>query len=149
VVEAFGEALDAGDKATAKVMSAAYKSAMIQTFCMPVCGAEDAEASSYRICRKTHPAEPVGGWEQWAEDIAVLVLSCESAAAIDHVQSVNRELLKAISRERADLYSELGRVFSDRRTTLDGGVHKKNRTSKQLGIGSKIENKVGLELHDG
>jgi len=32
VVEAYGEALDAGDKATAKAMSAAYKSAMLQVF---------------------------------------------------------------------------------------------------------------------
>ena len=36
-VEAYGEALDGGDKATAKAMSAAYKSAMVQTFCIPVC----------------------------------------------------------------------------------------------------------------
>ena len=36
-VEAFGEALDGGDKATAKAMSAAYKAAMVQTFCIPVC----------------------------------------------------------------------------------------------------------------
>ena len=40
-VEAYGEALDGGDKATAKAMSAAYKAAMVQTFCIPVSGAEE------------------------------------------------------------------------------------------------------------
>src|SRR6476646_3210703 len=56
VVTAYGEALDASDKATAKAMSAAYKSAMIQTFCIPVAGSEDADRSSPRASRKTHLA---------------------------------------------------------------------------------------------
>ena len=34
-VEAYGEALDDGDKGTAKAMSAAYKAAMLQAFCIP------------------------------------------------------------------------------------------------------------------
>ncbi len=46
VVEAYGEALDASDKATAKAMSAAYKSAMIQTFCIPLAGSEDPDRAS-------------------------------------------------------------------------------------------------------
>ena len=52
-VEAYGEALDGGDKATAKAMSAAYKSAMLQTFCIPVAGAEDADRTSHRLLPKT------------------------------------------------------------------------------------------------
>ena len=35
-VRAYGEALDGSDKGTAKAMSAAYKTAMIQTFCIPI-----------------------------------------------------------------------------------------------------------------
>ena len=35
-IEAFGEALDACDKATAKAMSSAYKYALLQAFCVPV-----------------------------------------------------------------------------------------------------------------
>ena len=49
MVETYGEALDGGDKATAKAMSAAYKAAMVQTFCIPVCGAEDADRTSHRL----------------------------------------------------------------------------------------------------
>jgi hypothetical protein len=48
-VEAYGEALDSGDKA----MSAAYKSAMIQAFCIPVADLEDADATSHRLAAKS------------------------------------------------------------------------------------------------
>lgn len=39
----FGEAMDSGDKATNKAMSAAYKYAAFMTFCIPVEGDPDAE----------------------------------------------------------------------------------------------------------
>ena len=56
-VEAYGEALDPSDKATAKAMSAAYKSAMVQAFCIPISGSEDPDRSSPRA--STRP--PRGG----------------------------------------------------------------------------------------
>src|SRR6478672_1696508 len=99
-VEAYGEALDASDKATAKAMSAAYKSAMVQTFCIPFCGSEDADTTSPTVTRRTHTAEPVQGWEQWSRDIEDIVSLCESEAAIAHVQERHRELLKSLSREQ-------------------------------------------------
>src|SRR5437763_308588 len=78
VVEAYGEALDVSDKATAKAMSAAYKRAMVQTFCIPLSGTEDADRASPRAAARTHVAEPVQGWEQWARDIEDIVSLCES-----------------------------------------------------------------------
>src|SRR3954451_14257511 len=62
IVEAYGEALDASDKATAKAMSAAYKSAMLQTFCIPVAGTEDPDQSSPKLQSRLHSPEPVQGW---------------------------------------------------------------------------------------
>lgn len=118
MVEAFGEALDVGDKATAKAMSAAYKRAMIQTFCIPLSGSEDPDRTSPRASARTHMAEPVQGWQQWARDIEDIVSLCESDPAIGLVQERNRELLKALSRERQDLYRELGECFGARREAL-------------------------------
>src|SRR4029079_10740650 len=46
-VQGWGEALDGGDKGTAKAMSSAYKGAMLQAFCIPV-ACDDADASSHR-----------------------------------------------------------------------------------------------------
>jgi hypothetical protein len=40
----YGEAMDSGDKATNKAMSAAYKYAAFQTFCIPTEGDNDADA---------------------------------------------------------------------------------------------------------
>jgi hypothetical protein len=45
-VRMFGEAMDSGDKATNKAMSAAFKYAAFQTFCIPTEGDNDADLSS-------------------------------------------------------------------------------------------------------
>lgn len=43
-IRTFGEAMDSSDKATNKAMSAAYKYAAIQAFCIPTEGDNDADA---------------------------------------------------------------------------------------------------------
>lgn len=49
----FGEAMDSGDKGTNKAMSAAYKYAAFQTFCIPTEGDNDTE-------NQTHEVQPRG-----------------------------------------------------------------------------------------
>jgi hypothetical protein len=117
-VEAYGEALDGGDKATAKAMSAAYKAAMVQTFCIPVSGTEDADRTSHKLSHRTHNAEPIEGWKQWCLDIEDMVAVCESEQAIATVQERNRDLLKALAREQPPLYAELGEAFLSQREVL-------------------------------
>ena len=48
-VKTFGEAMDSGDKATNKAMSAAYKYAAFQTFCIPTEGDNDADAHTHQV----------------------------------------------------------------------------------------------------
>jgi hypothetical protein len=43
----YGEAMDSGDKATNKAMSAAYKYAAFQAFCIPTEGDNDADATTH------------------------------------------------------------------------------------------------------
>ena len=57
-----GEAMDSGDKATNKAMSAAYKYACLQTFCIPTEGDNDADATTHEVAKET-PEEK----ELWAE----------------------------------------------------------------------------------
>lgn len=45
----FGEAMDSGDKATNKAMSAAYKYAAFMTFAIPTEGDNDADASTHEV----------------------------------------------------------------------------------------------------
>lgn len=48
-IKVFGEAMDSSDKATNKAMSAAYKYALIQTFCIPTEGDNDADAKTIDV----------------------------------------------------------------------------------------------------
>ena len=121
-VEVYGEALDSGDKATAKAMSAAYKYACFQTFCIPTEGDHDADARSHRT--KPAPvavAVPDQGWVQWAADIQELIGSCESVMAIEHVQQTYSRELHGLSRAEPKLYARLGRAVRARRTALAPG----------------------------
>jgi hypothetical protein len=48
-VVTYGEAMDSGDKATNKAMSAAYKYALMQTFAIPTEGDNDADATTHEV----------------------------------------------------------------------------------------------------
>jgi hypothetical protein len=98
---------------------------MIQAFCIPLGDAEDADAASHKLKCKTHVPEPVQGWSQWVRDIADIVSVCESEQAIHMVQDRNRELLKALSREHADLYAVLGENFAARRQAVCSDAKRK------------------------
>jgi hypothetical protein len=49
VVKTCGEAMDSADKATNKAMSAAYKYALFQAFCIPTEGDNDADATTQEV----------------------------------------------------------------------------------------------------
>lgn len=57
-VRTFGEAMDSGDKATNKAMSAAYKYAAMQAFAIPTEGDNDADAHTHQVQPAAHPAHP-------------------------------------------------------------------------------------------
>lgn len=59
----FGEAMDSGDKATNKAMSAAYKYAAFMTFAIPTEGDNDADATTHDVVRVA-PA----GFSDWLAD---------------------------------------------------------------------------------
>jgi hypothetical protein len=54
----YGEAMDSGDKATNKAMSAAYKYAALQAFCIPTIGDNDADATTHEVVPINHKPEP-------------------------------------------------------------------------------------------
>jgi hypothetical protein len=60
-VRTFGEAQDSADKATNKAMSAAYKYAAFQAFCIPTEGDNDADATTPEPSKAKEPA----GYEEW------------------------------------------------------------------------------------
>ena len=56
-VVTYGEAMDSGDKATNKAMSAAYKYALMQTFAIPTEGDNDADATTHEVAPRTTAQE--------------------------------------------------------------------------------------------
>jgi len=55
-VRTIGEAMDSGDKSTNKAMSAAYKYACIQAFCIPTEGDNDADGTTHEVMTKAQQA---------------------------------------------------------------------------------------------
>lgn len=69
-VSMFGEAMDSADKATNKAMSAAYKYACFQAFCIPTEGDNDADAHSPELATthtKKFTDSTIRGWCSLAE----------------------------------------------------------------------------------
>jgi hypothetical protein len=65
----FGEAMDSGDKATNKAMSAAYKYAAFQTFAIPTEGDNDADAHTHQVAaREEMPAEVLADWLAYIDE---------------------------------------------------------------------------------
>lgn len=57
-VKTYGEAMDSGDKATNKAMSAAYKYAAMQAFAIPTEGDNDADAHTHDVIAKAADMSP-------------------------------------------------------------------------------------------
>jgi hypothetical protein len=74
----FGEAMDSGDKATNKAMSAAYKYAAFQTFCIPTEGDNDSENTTYD---DIEPESVTNQYDDWLVDMQA-VAETEGYAAL-------------------------------------------------------------------
>jgi len=75
-VKTFGEAMDSGDKATNKAMSAAYKYACFQAFSIPTEADNDADAHTHEIqtnAATKKPGVPSGELADWIAAIEACV----------------------------------------------------------------------------
>jgi len=75
-VKTFGEAMDSGDKATNKAMSAAYKYAAFQAFAIPTEGDNDADAYTHDVAPTI--IEP--------DSMTELFAAIESATTLDNLK---------------------------------------------------------------
>lgn len=123
VIESFGEAIDASDKGTPKAMSAAYKAAMLQAFCIPV-PQEHGDACSPKLNghgpspSSVSVTEPPEGWDGWSAEVIDIARSCESSEALDRLLSRRRRQLTALQRARPELYIKVGDAIAARLTDI-------------------------------
>lgn len=87
-VRAYGEAMDRGDKGTNKAMTAAYKYACFEAFCIPVIGQDDAD-------RETHEVEASESFADWKAAL-------EGAQSFDELQKVWAQMGKPAQRYLRD-----------------------------------------------
>lgn len=71
-VVTYGEAMDSGDKATNKAMSAAYKYAAMQAFCIPTEGDNDADLTTHEVNPREAVKHPDNAFGDPVPDAAII-----------------------------------------------------------------------------
>ena len=98
-VTTYGEAMDSGDKATNKAMSAAYKYACMQAFSIPTEGDNDADATTHADIRAKPQPDP------FTHD-PVIVGKFKSAADLTALQTLWQGIPANLRARYADLKDE-------------------------------------------
>ena len=114
-VKTFGEAMDSGDKATNKAMSAAYKYACFQAFSIPTESDNDADAHTHT------PAPKVSATKTDLVPPNRMAVVADVAAAIDERMSAD-DLIGAFE-------EYLGVTDVEEKTALWGMLNSKTRSS--------------------
>jgi hypothetical protein len=81
-VKTYGEAMDRGDKATNKAMSAAYKYAAFQTFAIPTEGDNDADAQTHEVVARDRDAERHAALTTVISDERETIIKLAASAAV-------------------------------------------------------------------
>lgn len=95
-----GEAMDSGDKSANKAMSAAMKYAMLQVFCVPTEGDNDAENVTHDVAAEPANAEPATKGQLHQIDILIDESGADRAAVMKHYKV---EKLADLTNEQANL----------------------------------------------
>lgn len=98
-----GEAMDSGDKSSNKAMSAAYKYACFQAFCIPTEGDNDADASTHEVVRQF----PAGVDTKVVTEYAERVLTSIRESNDDKLREILGEAKEAGNEFRTALWARL------------------------------------------
>lgn len=89
----YGEAMDSADKATNKAMSAAYKYACLQAFCIPTEGDNDADATTHEVAPKSQPAPKNTASK---EEVTLVLEAITEASSLDELNEVKATKLNPL-----------------------------------------------------
>lgn len=137
VVKVYGEAMDSGDKATNKAMSAAYKYACLQTFCIPTEGDNDADATTHEVAANQSPPKQQDrlaaynaakqeyaveitylpdGFPDYITFITRLQVALEGAKTLNDVSMLKKANAKTLNQMKAEqpaLFEDVKQHFTD------------------------------------
>ncbi|PXW75946.1 ERF superfamily protein [Blastomonas natatoria] len=107
-VRTYGEAMDSGDKATNKAMSAAYKYAAFMAFAIPTEGDNDADATTHDVAPRQAKQEPqrkakptAGITEQQLDEMKALIPNQTALTTQIIVEGWNVSALTELTAEQA------------------------------------------------
>ena len=90
-IRTFGEAMDSGDKATNKAMSAAYKYAAMQAFSIPTEGDNDTENHTHEVMPK-----PKANHNQMQDHLATI----QESQTVEALQDAFKDAYKAAGNDK-------------------------------------------------
>ena len=103
-VTVIGEAMDSADKATNKAMSAAYKYACIQIFCIPTESREDADEPTYDvISREREEIKQAQEYEDWKEENIKMI---ENAPSLSKLECIYKAAIRSARRRGDDAFEK-------------------------------------------
>lgn len=105
-VSTFGEAMDSGDKATNKAMSAAYKYAAFQSFCIPT------EETAVDADGETHTVRP-------AFDKAKIIAAFENSKTLAELKAHSEAAAAIVPDEE---FAEIGRAYAKRKKEIEASL---------------------------
>ena len=113
-----GEAMDSGDKGTSKAMSAAYKNACLQAFCIPTKGDNDADASTHEVQPQKDALKVKG--QQMADDLKALEKGGDMQAFETLTKSKDfTEALDIMKTQRPSYYERFGQLMTKTREAIN------------------------------
>lgn len=139
IVKTYGEAMDSGDKATNKAMSAAYKYACMQAFCIPTEGDNDADSTTHEVAPKPkveakpepkpepkpEAKPPVVQTNQGVADFAMSMFieflpSAKTESELNAFWKENKDAVNKIKAHDESMYVDLLAKFKARKDEING-----------------------------
>lgn len=114
----WGEAFDRGDKATAKAHSVAYRTAVLQTLCLPT-QEPDPDESSYEQGRQEAPGQ---GREEFVKQFADKLLASEKAGDMTTLRNVLDWAVKRSDGELVNMAKKTIERVENQSQVVDGEV---------------------------
>jgi hypothetical protein len=114
----FGEAMDSGDKATNKAMSAAYKYAAFMTFAIPIEGDNDADAHTPEVAARGQSSSAVSPAPPITDEQVVKLQSLQKATATNALTFNQYFKISDLPSLPTDRFAEAERMLNDKLAKL-------------------------------
>jgi len=127
IVKTYGEAMDSGDKSTNKAMSAAYKYACMQAFCIPTEGDNDADGQTHEVVQEKFTPEQ----KSIQATLITKIQMCNSPEEIDSLMDEHKSDFDTLPEEMNGLVND---TIGNRKEQIAKNIHPVVNSHKYAGV---------------